>query len=29
MGKATEGLQTMRDEFEAENKGVTIATKVI
>jgi len=28
MGKGTEGLQKMREEFEAENEGITIATLV-
>ena len=28
MGKGTEGLQKMRDEFEAENKGIAIPTQV-
>jgi hypothetical protein len=28
MGKGTEGLQKMREEFEAENEGITISTQV-
>jgi len=28
MGKGTDGLQKMREEFEAENKGVQIPTQV-
>jgi hypothetical protein len=28
MGKGTEGLQKMQEEFEAENKGITIPTQV-
>jgi hypothetical protein len=28
MGKGTEGLQKMREEFEAENKGIAIPTQV-
>jgi hypothetical protein len=28
MGKGTEGLQNMREEFEAENKGVAIPAQV-
>jgi hypothetical protein len=28
MGKGTQGLQKMREEFEAENKGIAIPTQV-
>jgi len=28
MGKGTEGLQKMREEFEAENEGIKVPTKV-
>jgi len=28
MGRSTEGMQKMREEFEAENGGITVPTQV-